>query len=62
MLPCKSFNTARALFVPEEQVVNNLAMLMILMENYEQAYNYLMPIYILEGIVQIQFCITSFSY
>ncbi|CAI1636999.1 lipoprotein NlpI [Serratia fonticola] len=41
----QSFNTARALFVPEEQVVNNLAMLMILMENYEQAYNYLMPIY-----------------
>ncbi|MBK5143529.1 hypothetical protein I2494_07325 [Budviciaceae bacterium BWR-B9] len=42
----QSFNTARALFVPEEQVVNNLAMLMILQENYQQAYSYLMPLYL----------------
>lgn len=42
----QSFNTARALFVPEEQVVNNLAMLMILQENYTQAYSYLMPLYL----------------
>lgn len=41
----QSFSHARELFVPEEQVMNNLAMLMILQENYEQAYNYLMPLY-----------------
>lgn len=41
----QSFNHARELFVPEEQVMNNLAMLMILQENYEQAYHYLMPLY-----------------
>ncbi|WP_140918308.1 hypothetical protein [Limnobaculum xujianqingii] len=42
----QSFNTARALFVPEEQVVNNLAMLMILKEKHQQAYSYLMPLYL----------------
>lgn len=41
-----SFNRARELFVSEEQVVNNLAMLMLLQGNYPRAYNYLMPLYL----------------
>ncbi|ECR0419036.1 tetratricopeptide repeat protein, partial [Salmonella enterica] len=41
----KDFEKARSLFVAEEIVNNNLAMLAILEQDYSLAYSYLMPLY-----------------
>lgn len=41
----KSFNQARERFLPDNIVMNNIAMVYILKEDYNQALNYLMPIY-----------------
>ncbi|HGB4916470.1 TPA: hypothetical protein ACJGVM_003878 [Salmonella enterica subsp. enterica serovar Welikade] len=41
----KDFEKARSLFVSEETVNNNLAMLAILEQDYSLAYSYLMPLY-----------------
>lgn len=41
----KDFEKARSLFVAEELVNNNLAMLAILEQDYPLAYSYLMPLY-----------------
>ncbi|EBU6211440.1 TPA: tetratricopeptide repeat protein [Salmonella enterica subsp. enterica serovar 40:-:1,5] len=42
----ESFNIARKKFANEEDVVNNLAMLQILQENYDAAIDLLMPLYL----------------